>query len=399
MAWKKIQWSDDAAAVTVRKNSGSNIGTRPRLNFIEGSNITLAISDDAGGDEIDISISASGGGVTDHGALTGLADYDHDQYLRRNGGNTVTGNLLPDATASYRDLGSSAQKWDDVYAQDVRADRLHMGGTLDMNDYLIDDVDDIQAYDANGILFRNYLAASLLHVGYGGFAFYAHTNASMNSNKITALADPTSAQDAATKAWCDANFNNYSHPSARQCTTGNWAWASITGKPSTYSPSAHGASAHTDRTRTVFYGSHYHTSGEATNVFGVGLDASTDETVSYRIRLPSDFSSLTSVQAVWIPTLSIGLPKVWVLDVDTKFGTLTENYYAHDLSDNGNAITVDSTMVNDYNAFTIASSAFTNLTASDFLNIKLNRDANNASDTYAYDIYIAGILVTYTADM
>ena len=91
MPWKKIQWSDDAAAVTVRKNSGANIGTRPRLNFIEGSNITLAISDDAGSDEIDISITAAG----------------------------------------------------------------------------------------------------------------------------------------------------YSHPSARQCTTGNWAWASITGKPSTYPPSAH----------------------------------------------------------------------------------------------------------------------------------------------------------------
>ncbi len=154
MAWKKIQWSDDAAAVTVRKNSGANIGTRPRLNFVEGSNITLAISDDAGSDEIDISIAASGG-VTDHGALTGLADYDHDQYLRRNGGNTVTGNLLPDATVSYRDLGSSAQKWDDVYAQDVRADRVHMAGNLDMNDYKIDDVDDIQAYDAVGIAIKD----------------------------------------------------------------------------------------------------------------------------------------------------------------------------------------------------------------------------------------------------
>lgn len=91
--WKKIQWSDDAGSVVVRKNSGANIGTRPRLNFIEGSNITLAISDDAGSDEIDISIAS--GGVT------------------------------------------------------------------------------------------------------------------------------------------------YTHPSARQCTTGNWAWASITGKPSTYPPSVH----------------------------------------------------------------------------------------------------------------------------------------------------------------
>jgi len=50
-----------AAAIVVRKNSGTNIGTRPRLNFIEGSNVTLAISDDSGSDEIDISIAATGG--------------------------------------------------------------------------------------------------------------------------------------------------------------------------------------------------------------------------------------------------------------------------------------------------------------------------------------------------
>jgi len=31
----------------------------------------------------------------------------------------------------------------------------------------------------------------------------------------------------------------YSHPSDRQCTTGSWAWADITGKPSTYPPSSH----------------------------------------------------------------------------------------------------------------------------------------------------------------
>lgn len=31
----------------------------------------------------------------------------------------------------------------------------------------------------------------------------------------------------------------YSHPSARQCTTGYWAWAYISGKPGTYPPSAH----------------------------------------------------------------------------------------------------------------------------------------------------------------
>lgn len=52
----------DAQPVTVRKNTGSDVGTRSRLNFIEGSNVTLTVSDDAGSDEVDITIAAASGG-------------------------------------------------------------------------------------------------------------------------------------------------------------------------------------------------------------------------------------------------------------------------------------------------------------------------------------------------
>lgn len=48
--------------VEVVKNSGAVVGTRKQLNFIEGSNVTLTITDDAGNDQVDISIAASGGG-------------------------------------------------------------------------------------------------------------------------------------------------------------------------------------------------------------------------------------------------------------------------------------------------------------------------------------------------
>jgi hypothetical protein len=52
--------------VIVRENSGSNIGTQPRLNFIEGSNISMTIANDPGNNEIDIIINAIGvGGSTD----------------------------------------------------------------------------------------------------------------------------------------------------------------------------------------------------------------------------------------------------------------------------------------------------------------------------------------------
>lgn len=53
---------DNNARVTARKNSGANVGTRRRLNFIEGTNVTLTIADDAGSEEVDITINATGGG-------------------------------------------------------------------------------------------------------------------------------------------------------------------------------------------------------------------------------------------------------------------------------------------------------------------------------------------------
>ena len=51
-------------AVTVRKNSGANVGTRGRLNLIEGGNVSLTVADDAGGGEVDVTIAAATPGVT-----------------------------------------------------------------------------------------------------------------------------------------------------------------------------------------------------------------------------------------------------------------------------------------------------------------------------------------------
>lgn len=43
------------------EDNGSLVGQRPRLNFIEGTDITLTIAEDAGNDEIDITVAYSGG--------------------------------------------------------------------------------------------------------------------------------------------------------------------------------------------------------------------------------------------------------------------------------------------------------------------------------------------------
>ncbi len=68
---------DATARTSVSKNSAADVGARRTLNFIEGSNITLTIVDDVGGEEIDITIAASAGGpefADDVFRITGSAD-------------------------------------------------------------------------------------------------------------------------------------------------------------------------------------------------------------------------------------------------------------------------------------------------------------------------------------
>jgi len=59
----------DAQTVGVRKNSAGSTFTRPRLNLIEGSNVTLTVADDAVDGEVDITVAAAtSAGITE---LTG----------------------------------------------------------------------------------------------------------------------------------------------------------------------------------------------------------------------------------------------------------------------------------------------------------------------------------------
>lgn len=52
-------WPGSIVGMTVRKNSGANVGTRPRLNLIEGVGIALTVADDATGNEIDAAVELS----------------------------------------------------------------------------------------------------------------------------------------------------------------------------------------------------------------------------------------------------------------------------------------------------------------------------------------------------
>lgn len=88
-----VQANTTVQKVAVRKNStGGDIGTRRRLNFIEGTNITLTITDDAGADdEIDITIDSSGSGA--HDILSAShSDTLADSVVR---GDIIYGNATP----------------------------------------------------------------------------------------------------------------------------------------------------------------------------------------------------------------------------------------------------------------------------------------------------------------
>jgi len=66
---------DANARVTV-KQGGTVVGTRRAINFIAGSNISLNISDDATNEEVDVTISAAGGGSSSHSLLDGVVHPD-----------------------------------------------------------------------------------------------------------------------------------------------------------------------------------------------------------------------------------------------------------------------------------------------------------------------------------
>ncbi|MCC7542347.1 MAG: hypothetical protein IT379_39380 [Deltaproteobacteria bacterium] len=53
----------DWLGLTVRKN-GADVGTRRRLNLIEGANITLTVADDGAGGEVDVTITGAAGGAS-----------------------------------------------------------------------------------------------------------------------------------------------------------------------------------------------------------------------------------------------------------------------------------------------------------------------------------------------
>src|ERR1043165_5408715 len=93
----------------IRKNSAGSEFKRRRVNFIEGSNVTLTVADDSANNEVDVTIAASSGGTpggsdtqiqfNDLGSFGGDANLTWDKTtntLSANG-NVGIGTAAPDA--------------------------------------------------------------------------------------------------------------------------------------------------------------------------------------------------------------------------------------------------------------------------------------------------------------
>lgn len=78
---------DAIAKTTVRKNTGADVGSRRRLNFIEGANITLTVTDDVPGEEVDVTIAGSviTSPLTTKGDLFGFDTADNRIAVGTNG--------------------------------------------------------------------------------------------------------------------------------------------------------------------------------------------------------------------------------------------------------------------------------------------------------------------------
>jgi|SRR6185437_13171163 len=82
----------DATAKTIIAKAGTTTGTRRKINFIEGANISITETDDAVGEKVDVTINASVGG--NHNLLDGNVDQDTTNSAAARG-SIIVGNSTP----------------------------------------------------------------------------------------------------------------------------------------------------------------------------------------------------------------------------------------------------------------------------------------------------------------
>ncbi len=134
----------DPQKVTIHKN-GTSVGTRPNINLIEGTNITLTITDDVVDDEVDITINSSVTAYTDEQAQDAVGNILTDTSTI----DFTYSDATPSITADVINDSITYAKIQNVSATDKLLGRVSAGSgdveevTLDPDGTLAANSDDI----------------------------------------------------------------------------------------------------------------------------------------------------------------------------------------------------------------------------------------------------------------
>lgn len=153
-ATPELRWN----GLNVRKNSAGSVFTRRRLNFIEGTNVTLTVADDGTDGEVDITIAATGGGGGS-GTVTDFIFTDGNGFDGTVTTSTATPTLSLTTTVTDNHVMVSNSG-----AISGSTGLMYDGSTLTV-------VNDINI-GAN--IINN--SANFVLAGYGGSGLYAYTN-------------------------------------------------------------------------------------------------------------------------------------------------------------------------------------------------------------------------------
>lgn len=117
--------------IRVRKNSGAIVGNRRLINLIEGANVTLTVTDDAPGDEVDVTVAAAAAGGTIFANKNGGAAVGPQPELSFIEGANITLTVADDPANNEIDItiasaGGASSVWVDQFFPYPQADN-HKG--------------------------------------------------------------------------------------------------------------------------------------------------------------------------------------------------------------------------------------------------------------------------------